>query len=95
MSINYLLLVFSGFVLRIIPDGKNMKAFWTASHHDYWVSGLGIASYAGAFRGARISTLPTNACSIENNIPLPLFYSRGKWPIDTFEIKCWRAKHDS
>ena len=30
-----------------------------------------VASYAGVFRGARISSVPTNACSIENNIPFP------------------------
>ena len=41
-----------------------------------------LASHAGVFRGARISSLPTNACSTENNIPFPLFYSRGKWPIN-------------
>ena len=35
------------------------------------------APRAGPFRGARISSLPTNACSTENNIPFPLFYSRG------------------
>ena len=28
-----------------------------------------------------ISSLPTNACSTENNIPFPLFYLQGKWPI--------------
>ena len=37
-----------------------------------------IASHAGIFRGARISSLPTNACSTENNIPFSLFYLRGK-----------------
>ena len=30
-----------------------------------------VASPAGIFRGARISSLPTNACSTENNIPFP------------------------
>ena len=30
-----------------------------------------VASYSGVFRGARISSVPTNACSIENNIPFP------------------------
>ena len=34
-------------------------------------SGHAIASHAGVFRGARISSLPTNACSTENNIPFP------------------------
>ena len=30
-----------------------------------------VAFPAGLFRGARISSLPTNACSTENNIPFP------------------------
>ena len=30
-----------------------------------------VASHAGVFSGARISSLPTNACSTENNIPFP------------------------
>ena len=54
-----------------------------------------LASLAGVFKGARISTLPTNARSTKDNIPVPLLYSRGKWPINRFEIKCWQAKHDS
>ena len=32
---------------------------------------LTLASHAGVFRGAHISSLPTNACSTENNIPFP------------------------
>ena len=44
-----------------------------------------LASHVGVFRGARISSLPTNACSTENNIPFPLFYSRGKWPINSLK----------
>ena len=32
---------------------------------------LMLASNAGVFRGARISSLPTNACSTENNFPFP------------------------
>ena len=55
---------------------------------------MGLASQAGIFRGARFSSLPTNACSMENNIPFPLFYLRGKWPINSCAIKCWRAKRD-
>ena len=39
---------------------------------------VGVASHAGVFRGARISSLPTNACSTEDNIPFPLLHSRGK-----------------
>ena len=30
-----------------------------------------VASHAGVFRRARISSLPTNACSTEDNIPFP------------------------
>ena len=30
-----------------------------------------VASHAGVFRGAHISSVPTNACSTENNIPFP------------------------
>ena len=41
-----------------------------------------VASHAGIFRGARISSLPSNACSNENNITYPLCYLRGKWSID-------------
>ena len=37
-----------------------------------------LASHAGVFRGARFSSLPTNACSAGNNIPFPLFYLCGK-----------------
>ena len=55
---------------------------------------MGLASQAGVFRGARFSSLSTNACSMENNIPFPLFYLRGKWPINSCAIKCWWAKRD-
>ena len=41
-------------------------------------SAQSIASHADVFRGARFSSLPTNACSTENNIPFLLFYLRGK-----------------
>ena len=34
------------------------------------------------------------APSTENNIPFPCFHLRGKWPINSYEIKCWQAKHD-
>ena len=37
-----------------------------------------VASHEGVCRRARISFLPTNVCSTENNIPFPLIYSRGK-----------------
>ena len=32
---------------------------------------FGLASNARVFRGALISSLPTNACSTKNNIPFP------------------------
>ena len=35
-----------------------------------------VASQAGVFRGARFSSLPTNAFSTKNNIPFPLFVGR-------------------
>ena len=56
---------------------------------------LAIANQAGVFRGARISSLPANAYSTKDNIPFLLLYSRGKWPINSGERKCWQAKHDS
>ena len=33
--------------------------------------GISLASHAGIFRGAQLSSSPTNACSAENNIPFP------------------------
>ena len=36
---------------------------WLLASSNSW-----LASHAGVFRGARISSLPTNACSTENNI---------------------------
>ena len=51
-----------------------------------------IACHASVFRGAHFSSLPTNTCSTEDNIPFPLFYLRGNWPINSRAIKCWQAK---
>ena len=34
-------------------------------------SSFALASHAGVFRGARFSSLPTNACSTNDNIPFP------------------------
>ena len=34
-------------------------------------AGIDLAFHAGVFSGARISSLPTNACSTEDNIPFP------------------------
>ena len=48
----------------------------------------------GVFREVRSSSLNTNGCSTENNIPFPLFYLCGKWPINSCAIKCWQAKND-
>ena len=56
---------------------------------------LPLASHAGVFRGARVSSLPTNTCSTENKIPFPLFYLCGMWPINKCEKKCWQVKQDS
>ena len=42
---------------------------------------LEIASHAGVFRGARISSLPTNACSTENNIPLVSFSPNSEYSV--------------
>ena len=59
--------------------------------------GSKVASHTIIFRGARIPSLPTNACSTKSSIPFPLFYLHGtcKWQINSFEIKCWQAKQDS
>ena len=43
-----------------------------------WQAVTLLASHTDLFRGARLSSLPTNACSTKNNIPFSLFYSRGK-----------------
>ena len=56
------------------------------------VAASGVASHANVFKGARFSSLPTKACSTEKSIPFPLFYLPGNWLINSFEIKCWRAK---
>ena len=37
-----------------------------------------IASHVSVFRGARFSSLPTNACLTEDKIPSLFFYLRGK-----------------
>ena len=37
----------------------------------YQIKGWLLASHAGVFRGACISSLPTKACLTENNIPFP------------------------
>ena len=72
----------------IIKTSDRMPYF-TILHYKLHIQYLGrskhtLASHAGVFRGARISSLPTNACSTEDNIPFPLLHSRGKWPINGF-----------
>ena len=37
-----------------------------------------LASHTSVLKGARFSSLPTNACSTEDSSPFPLFYLRGK-----------------
>ena len=61
-------------------------------HCDLSVAAPGVASHANIFKGACFSSLPTNTCSTENNIPFPLFYLHGRWLIISFEINCWQAK---
>ena len=47
-------------------------------YNRHWNSVDQVASHVDVFRRARFSSLPTNSCSTENNIPFPLFYLRGK-----------------
>ena len=45
---------------------------WTSATYEWLMVALNtIASQTGIFRGARFSSLPTNACSTEDNIPFP------------------------
>ena len=49
-------------------------AYMTTSHTLLSIFGCClhvVTSHAGDFRGACVSSLPTNACSTENNIPFP------------------------
>ena len=82
--------------LRLIAS--NVAGFSKRSHNlieaEEQGVGLFIASHAGVFRGARFSSPPTNACSTENNIPFPLLYLRGTWPIKSCAIKSRQVKHD-
>ena len=55
-----------------------LDSFYVAFDVIFSQASVMLASHAGVFRGARISSLPTNACSTEDNIPLPLSHSRGK-----------------
>ena len=68
---------------------QNPKLSWIPLH-----CAILLASHAGVFRGSCFSSLPTNTWSTENNIPFPLFYLRGKWPINSCAMKRWQAKLD-
>ena len=70
-------ILISRWLLRMLP--ACVASFvWTSTKNE-WNSSKAIcdharsdlASHAGVFRGARISSLPTNACSTQNNIPFP------------------------
>ena len=50
----------------------------------FFKSPFEVTSHAGDFRGARVSSLPTNACSTAENILFPLLYPCGKLPINGF-----------
>ena len=67
-----------------LPYKSDRDAHWKIQIKPLRETNVGVASHAGVFRGARISSLPTNACSTEDNIPFPLLHSRGKWPINGF-----------
>ena len=47
-----------------------------------------VASHAGVFSGARFSSLPTNACSTEDNIPFPMGRDEKRAPLKT---PAWEA----
>ena len=58
-----------GFNMRKVTKGNvTIKVWWTRF---CFVSSILLASHADVFRRARLSSLPTNACSTENNIPFP------------------------
>ena len=67
--------LFGYFMLDLHPASDDRFRLWS---HLTEREGKPLASHAGVFRGARFSSLPTNACSTENNIPFPLFYLCGK-----------------
>ena len=69
----YISIVLSGeivqgylFVTLIRPP-----SLFTNSMSHFSSAYLTVASHAGDFRGARVSSLPSNAGSTENNIPFP------------------------
>ena len=53
-----------------------------------------VASPAGLFRGARLSSLATNACSTENNIPFPSLANHivlsKSWKVDLNLTVIWQ-----
>ena len=60
--------VFSKNAIFCIRSRDNGHALVTSQSEP---TGHLVASHAGVFRGARFSSLPTNACSTEDNIPFP------------------------
>ena len=54
-----------------ITEALGAWAFGNLSYGDSNENGKKVASLAGIFRGARFSSLPTNACSAEDNMPFP------------------------
>ena len=82
-------------------DGISAITFEAARIHflrDVFVAvAVVVASHAGVFRGARFSSLPTNACSTEDNIPFPSLANHivlsKFWKSDNYSIciKHWES----
>ena len=83
-EINLLVKMFLGLVEMIfglvnvsfsLPEWQAVKmtffAPWADNNLIYQIPGWLLASHTGVFRGARISSLPTNVCLTENIIPFP------------------------
>ena len=81
-------------ICQNFPTQKKIPESKISNEKKFLRSSPSLASHAGVFRGAHFSSLRTNSCSTEDNIPFPLFYLSGKWPINSCEIKCWQAKHN-
>ena len=59
------------FVLLVILT-CHIQSYWNWNKLKFpCCSIISVASHASIFRGACLSSLPTNACSTENNIPFP------------------------
>ena len=50
-------------------------------HFQEYLAHRRVASHAGVFRGARVSSLPTNACSTENNNSFLIVPEFGKYNV--------------